>query len=582
MQFNWSDSQVREDAPRALHIGGWVFVLLAALVVYRGAFASFFVQDDFGWLGDSRFQTFREYAQCFFRFNPALSYRPLSQETFFWLGQKIFGMWPPGFHFFSVSVHLLGGSLLYFILRRFVAPIPASVGALFYTTHGAHFRSVCWISAFPEPSAVACYLGALLLFIRFDREQRRLLYMASVLAMVLGIMCKESILTVPLVLATYCLLFSPRRLLWTTPFFVLSGLYVFFRFTSAAVHTAPYPLTFGYEAWRNLLTYFSWAAGFTDTLLVVKLHWNAESSYAWVAAGLTVALVTLLFISGNKRIALFAVIWFGIALQPVLYFWQHIDPYYLAPALAAFALLISSAFPRMRHALDWRTLVPALLAAWLFLGISWASVRREHQWWTERSYIGREILAKVPQMDAHLPAGRIAYVFGFTAQEFGIMQDDSAFKTYGYSTNRFILVGLDPDTPRQIRTLHGNGGLADYFCFLHARGDFFDMTEEFRKNPEYFLVPVGLEISPKEVRRGRDQLWLRALNFDVPAIDLRYSLDAKPMPDILNWRLDNHSSVGLLVDKSTKVGLYHFLAIRDSRNTSERAWFPIDIRVVVR
>ena len=40
--------------------------------------------------------------------------------------------------------------------------------------------------------------------------------------------------------------------------------------------------------------------------------------------------------------------------------------------------------------------------------------------------------------------------------EFGIMQNDAAFKAYGYLPSRFILMGLDPDTPRQIAHLKRN------------------------------------------------------------------------------------------------------------------------------
>jgi hypothetical protein len=113
---------------RFVEIAGLVVILAITLAIYKEASRGFFVQDDFGWLGSSRFKNLREYAECFFRFNPASSYRPLSQEGFFFAGQKIFGMWPPGFHFVSISLHLAGVTLLYLLLRGFFSVIPCLAG----------------------------------------------------------------------------------------------------------------------------------------------------------------------------------------------------------------------------------------------------------------------------------------------------------------------------------------------------------------------------------------------------------------------------------------------------------------------
>ncbi len=577
-----SDPLKNERFTRTAHAAGMALALALTLGIYRGAFAGFFAQDDFGWLGDSRFSSFGEYIRCFLRFNPALGYRPLSQETFFWLGQKLFGMWPPGFHLFSVTVHLLGTALLYLLLRKFFDPLASLAGAVFYGTHAAHVRSVYWISAFPEPSAVACYLGAILLFVRFDRSGSRRSLCASVAVMILGVMCKESILTLPLVLASYCLLFSRRRLIGTVPFFLISGTYAFFRMTSSAVRAAPYPLTFGWEAWQNLISYFSWTAGMTETLLKSKFKLQAESCYVWTALAFGCIVAVLVALSRHRRIAVFSIAWFLIALQPVLYFHEHIDPYYLAPALAAVSLLLASAFPPMNSLRDWKPALIAVAAMGLVMWISWGSVRREGWWWTQRSFLAREILSQMPAVSARVPQGRIAYIFGFGREEFGVMQDDSAIKTYGFSPGRFILIGLDRDTPRQIRTLEQNGGLVEYYCFVYARRQFFDMTGEFHKNPAHFLFPVGLEVDPREIRRSRDHLRFRALNFQIPAMDLRYTLNGKPMPDILDWRLKEDYSVDLFVDESTRPGLYKFLAIRDSRSRGEGSWYPVDLSVLVR
>ncbi len=569
-----------EEKPAAPGLLGLVVTLGVVAFVYREAFLGFFVQDDYGWLESSRFGGIGEYLQCFFRFNPALTYRPLSQETFFWAGQHFFGLDPAGFHAVSFAFHLAGCILLYALLRQFFDPLPCLAGTLVYGVHGAHLRSVYWISALPEPMALCFYLAAVLLFIRFDRTGNRTPFLLSVVAMGLGMMSKESILTVPLVLAAYALLFSPRRLLWTAPFFLMSGAYTVLRLTSEAVKAAPYPLTFGRAAWSNLMAYASWASGLTETMLKVKLGWGAEALYPRVAAGFAAAAGILFVVARQKRVAGLALLWFLLALQPVLYFWQHIDPYYLAPSLAGLALLVAAACPATLSRKALARGLPVALAVGFTVWSSVAGVKLEGRWWNTRSLEGRNILRRMPEVDRQVPPGRIAYLFGFTESQFGVMQRDAALKAFGFSPGRFILVGLDPDTPWQIRNLERHGGLRDYHCFVYRGGEFVNMTEAFRRRPGRFLVPVGLRVSPLDVQAGRDTLMLTTLNLDARAIDVQYTLDGKEMPPILFWPLNKGGTATLRVDASTRKGEYHFTAIRDAEE--REAWYPVDIRVTVR
>ena len=574
-------------------------ILAAVLYVYREAFAGFFVQDDYGWLASSRFRSLSEYARVFFRFNPALTYRPLSQETFFFLGQKIFGLWPPGFHLVSVFFHLLSSVLVYFLARRFCPVLPSLVGTFFFAMHSAQMRSVYWISALPEPMALALILSSFLLFIRFDRRNDLAAWIVSIMAMGLAMMSKESTLTLPLVFAAYCLFFSRARLLWTIPFFAVSGLYAAIRLIS--VPLAQYPLVFGRELLGNVAAYFSWSAGFTQTLLIVKLGRDAVASYPVVAFGFVLAVALMLALARDKRVAAFAAIWFMIALQPVLYFRQHIDPYYLAPALAALALLIATALPEPRGVRDWKAMLPAAAVVCYTLWFAPVSIRLEGRWWNERALTGKRILDLMPAVDDQLPAGRIAYIFGFTEAELGVLQKDAAFKAFGFSPARYILIGLNPDMPRQIRTLQQNRGIQDYFCFLYAQGELLNVTREFRRNPQNFLSPASLQeiaaeiprkrlqappvrlrVSPTEIRRGKDTMTIEVVDLDAVEIDLRYYLDGKPMPPAINWRLDPAHKASVFVGDSTPPGVYHFVGVRDSTDPDPTRWCPVDVIVTVR
>ncbi len=569
-----------------------ILVTLTAVIlyIYRGAFSGFFEQDDFGWLVDSRFHSMGDYLRCFFRFNPARGYRPLSQETFFFIGQALFGMRPAGFHVMSFAIHLFGSGALYLFLRKFYSPFPSFVAALFYGVHSAHMTSVYWISAVPEPMAAACYVLSLLFFIRFDRTGGFRFYTISMIAAILGIMSKESILTLPLVMAAYCLIFAVKRWKWTVPYFALPAVYAVCRLMSKA-GAAPYSLVFGKETFQNFFAYASWAAGFSETLLKLKLHWQPEINYPWIAAVFLVVIAGMLGLSKNRKIVLFALLWFVLALQPILYFSHHIYPYYLAPALLALSLMLAELISTMMIK---KQIVGVVVAAVIICYGTWiaeASVKREGRWWTERSFISLNILRQMPGVARQVPPEHTAFMFGFSTEEFGPMQDDAAFKAYGFSPTKFLLFGLDARMPYDIEILKKSSGLDTYHCFVYSNGVISNHTSEFRQNPRafYSFSPaimrkdprVRIDVNSSELVAGRDTFAFRVFNLNAQAIDLLYELNGQLQPPSVNWKL-NGDGASVPLGISTPRGVYHWIGIRDSSSTSWNEWISIDVRVSVR
>ena len=604
--MSWFDRFGKEHPQPGTHVGegaGWpklleatalVSVLAAATLIYRRALFGFFVGDDFGWLAFARFESLGDYASCFFRFNPWGAYRPLSQETFFWLGQKTFGLWPPGFHILSIGAHLTASALVYLLLRRFFDPLRSLVGTLIYAIHGAHLVSIYWISAFPEPLAGVFSLAALLGFIRFSRNGDRRAYFFSLAAMGLGILSKESVLVLPMVLAAYCLLFARSRLPSTIPHFSISGLYALLRARSQAVAMAPYELTLGSETWENLLAYLSWMGGLGQSVVSAGLRWDPAGAYRLGAAAFAGLVLLAWLMSQHRRVAFFAILWMALALQPFLYFLRHNHAYYLAPALAAFSLLVASALPRMRNRRDLRAWFPALGVVCLFLSSSLATVRLEGRWWNERESSRRDLVGKMLAIDREVPAGRTAYIFGLRSDQFESLENGAIYKAYGLSAGkfRFVLPGLDPDLPSRLQRLKEDGSLDDAYCFVLSDAGVINETEAFRNSPDRFSVSeparflevpgVRIEASPEVVRSGEDTLTVRVVNFDVPAIDVLYSLDGQLMPPLIHWLLNAERLATVFVDAATPKGHYQFKAIRDSRNPGDDQWIKVNAAVTVR
>lgn len=580
------------DWPRLVEAAAISLVLAASVWVFRGAFRCFFVQDDFAWLVLSRFHSFGEYARCFFRFNPAGTYRPLSQETFFWLGQRIFGLWPPGFHMIGLAAHLAGVLLLYTLLRRFFSPLPALAGAFCYAVHGAHQISLYWVSAFPELLAMVFILAAVLLFVRFDRGNARSAYVLSLIAMLLGIMSKESTLTLPLILAAYCFLFARSRILWVLPHFALSGAYLLLRLL-ARMPMAPYDLTFGRQTAESFIAYISWMAGVSATTVQADLTRDVEAAYRLIAPGFAIVILGLFLVSRSKRVAVFSLLWTAFALQPVLYFSSHSYPYYLAPALAGLSLQIASALPPLREFTDWNRWAPALLAAGVVAWLSVATIDRDGEWWIQRAAARRELVNNLLAIDRQVPESGTAYMVGLGRDEFENLENGSVFKAYNLPVRkfRFLLPDLDSGLDSRLRRLAQTGALSHAYCFQLSGGKVLDQTAAFRQDPgrlllqepvRYLEVPgVKVEVKPEVVHRGKDTLTLRFSNLDARAVDLLYSIDGQLMPPVLRWALDAEHAANVFADMTTPEGEYQFKAVRPSGSESAR-WIRIDAHVTVR
>jgi hypothetical protein len=575
---NRDDARQSAATPAGFRAGellGISVVVAAALFIFRGTPFGFFAQDDFAWLWFSRYPDFGKYLQVFLRFNGAGFYRPLSQETLFCVGQKIFGLNPLGFHLISLGLHLLSSICLYFVLRSFFGRLPCVFGTLFFAVHSTHLSSVQWVSAAPEPMAAAFIFASLFFFIRFHSSGRFWLWSLSFALMALGVMSKESILTLPLVLAVFCLLWAPRRLAWVAPHFALAGLYGVLRLTSR-IAVSPYRLTFGWEVWHNLERYLNWTGYFSDVFLVSKLKWNPGGGQALIAGAVLSALVGMWFYSTNRKVAVFSLAWYFLALQPVLYFSGHIYPYYLSPSLAAVSLLIASVIPSNA---PWKTWTSGILLAAFCLWASEASVKREGRWWNERTFVARDILASMPQLDSQMPRGDSAFLFGFTPTELGMMLQEMALKDYGYAPPRFVLAG--PHTALTT-TYFRNEAFERVHCLMYSQGRLFDLTDEFRRGIDFVAESsVRLEPSSSALDAGRDSLSFQLNNMDVESVDILYTRDGVLQPVIRNLRIDALHRIEAAANFVPR-GTYRYCALRDSRPGKLSPWFMVNQVVVVR
>ena len=137
---------------------------------------------------------------------PPPYYRPLF-TAYLTFGYQLFGLWEPGWHLLSLLAHV-AATVLFFRLARLLCDDPrvAALAALIFAVHPAHAESVAWATGIPDTLAALFYLPALIWYVRYRRGGGRRLLGLSAGAFALALLCKETAVVLPLLVATWELL----------------------------------------------------------------------------------------------------------------------------------------------------------------------------------------------------------------------------------------------------------------------------------------------------------------------------------------------------------------------------------------
>jgi hypothetical protein len=312
----------------------------AAMWVFRGAAAYGFAQDDFAALARA--------AGLLPRFEAP--WRWLSLQGFFDLMRPLAGLDPLPYHLVSLAGHALAAVLVLRLLARFTARPAAFAGAVFFATHAASFTAVYWISTVGD-------LFALVLALRALEWAGRGRALPAALAFALSLLCKESLVLLPAVLAAWRALDAPRapgpaRARIVDPALVAMALvaaaYLAYFIVQNGLHATPapgaepYAIRAGRHVIENAATYLGWTAnpwlptvrGFTDAIDPPAFGWGIGLAAGWLAGAFVPAL--------RARGWLHAGVLYAAFILPVLPLERHTYHYYLYGALAGAALGVAA------------------------------------------------------------------------------------------------------------------------------------------------------------------------------------------------------------------------------------------------
>ncbi|HNW08922.1 MAG: tetratricopeptide repeat protein [Verrucomicrobia bacterium] len=223
-------------ARRKLAVGTGSLILLVVLLYLPSLSAGFIWDDDVMLTNNPLVKAARGLYDIWFS-TTLPDYFPLTSTTF-WLEWRLWGMRPFGYHLTNVLLHALGAVLLWRVLARLAVP-GAWVAALVWAIHPVCVASVAWIAERKNTLSMVFFWLSILWYLRSEdrapavagpqpaaRGSPARWYWLSLLAFLLALLSKTSVVALPLVL-WLCAWWRhgnlSRRDLWrSAPFFVLA------------------------------------------------------------------------------------------------------------------------------------------------------------------------------------------------------------------------------------------------------------------------------------------------------------------------------------------------------------------------
>lgn len=368
-------------------------ILLIVLLVYSPTFSVYFSHDDFFHFKASQTDgTFAGFINLF-GFHPFAErgygfYRPIFREGLFNVFYSLFGLNPLPFRILSLLIHGINIYLVYVLTQKLLNKRTlAMFVALFFGLSAANVGSLYYLAGGVQSLGVTMFiLLSVILFLN-----SRTLF--SFIAFIFALGSHELAVMVPFVLLGISIA-KKRSLVYLWPFFLASLIFTYLDFSVAGFSSneQQYKTAFSPKTILNSLAwYISWAFGFPEMFLDFigpKFSVNPNLIRFWgeYAAGIFFFGSTALSIFLGCVILVFRelfkkkefwllVIWFPLAILPVIILPLHKSTYYLNPALAPFWGLIGLVvFTAYDEFIDRRPILTGFLSGFFLASIFSLSV----------------------------------------------------------------------------------------------------------------------------------------------------------------------------------------------------------------
>lgn len=175
----------------------WIMAALAAVafVAYLPAWRAGFIWDDDAHLTAPALRSLAGLARIWSEPGATQQYYPLLHSCF-WIEHRLWGDAALGYHLVNILWHAFAAFLAGVLLRRLALP-GAWLAAFVFALHPVHVESVAWISEQKNTLSAVFYLGAALVYLRFDAGRRPRHYALALGLFLLGLLTKTVVATLP-------------------------------------------------------------------------------------------------------------------------------------------------------------------------------------------------------------------------------------------------------------------------------------------------------------------------------------------------------------------------------------------------
>ncbi len=413
---------------------GLLSALLTTVILYQPTLGYYWVGEDFDWAVKKDWSAVLGF---FSLSSEANFYRPISWSSFA-LDAALWGDNPLMWRVESLILNLICVALVWLLADRLRGAAVAALAAILYAINPAHPGAVTWITARPDLLSTLFCLTCVVLFIRHMQTRQRRYYNLAIVALLLGILCKETALVLPAVLIMADLLFFDQpgvaastverwRIEWRTriramfwrhlPFIAVGGGYLLLRLLLNAQGL----LTFGYGAQRAPASMVRNVAGDLAMLLGGPNSQFDDVAAAAIIFGFVVISLGMAYWAG--RLAWLGLAWLTITLLPVfgiavieqdaryVYLPSVGLALMLAAALGKWMQQLFAARDRQLATVRWRTLPATLLLVMLLVYGGYGTVVHNQEWGVA-SDITVRYLAQIKAAHPTVPPNSRFYLIG--------------------------------------------------------------------------------------------------------------------------------------------------------------------------
>lgn len=263
-------------------------------------------------------------------------YLPLMTLTHI-IDYHFWGLNPTGYHLSNLILYISGIFLLYIFFNLILKNKMVSfLASLIFAVHPVHVESVTWIAARKDVLSFVFFILSFYLYVRFVRKEGNawFYYIGSLLAFTMALLSKSLVVILPflLVLYDFCFEEGKFKIINKVPYLVIGILLtVIYMANNTNIGDSAY-LTARIGGYRLGLTNLMVLTEYVG-MLFLPLNLNAYYSYGfddipvsilelkeifYLFVFLLMLLIAITSYVKGKRLVTFCIIWFFIALIPVI------------------------------------------------------------------------------------------------------------------------------------------------------------------------------------------------------------------------------------------------------------------------